>query len=87
MWIKILEQHMQHFLMLITSRQPDMPPADVYKRDVTIAQFSNASHKVCKHGCLERGSYCFHRDAMFRGTQKTPKVENPRMFTRNSTQF
>jgi len=78
---------MKHFLMLISSRQPDMPPADIYKRDVTIAQCSNASHTVCKHGYLKRGSYCFQRDAMFWGTQRAPRVEDLRMFTRNSTQF
>jgi len=42
-----------------------MPPADVCKRDVTIVQCSNVSNTVCKHGCLERGSYCFHRDGIF----------------------
>jgi len=43
---------MQNILMLMTSRQPGMPPADLYKRDVTIAQCSKASHTVCNHGCL-----------------------------------
>ena len=78
---------MRQLLVLITSRKSDMPPADVYKRDVTIAQCSNASHTVCKHGCLGRGSYCFQRDAKFWGSQRTPSVEDLRMFTRNSTQF
>jgi hypothetical protein len=44
MKIKILEHYMQQILMLITSRQPDMPPADLYKRDVTIVPYSKASH-------------------------------------------
>jgi hypothetical protein len=87
MKIKTLKHHMQQILMLITTRQPDMPPADLYKRDVTIVQYSKACHTFCKHGCLERSSYCFQRDAKFWDTQKTPSVEDLRMFTPNSTQF